>query len=252
MSFDSGVRFRLRHLRRAAAAAARLSAVYALGVVVLAVSITLWTRELIIDPSDVLEAIVALSLFLLCSSFLSLIIFRRFAMRAVLVALIAVWVYGPLRWAPEGVLWGFVLWSIIAMPMYLMTVLAYPSQARSRMRRMIPGALISFWLGLAAVVLVVLPLQQFMFTGDCTCPPPPAVFFHAAGIVFGPTPFLIAIEALYRIERVQSQRLRSGNTIESRISSPIDEWILSPPRCTQSRFNIGWGSPPSCRCWLYR
>ncbi|HEY2375249.1 MAG TPA: hypothetical protein VGH98_04685 [Gemmatimonadaceae bacterium] len=201
MSLESRVAVEFRHFRRVAAAAARLSVVYTASVVALLTFLTLWTRELITDFDGMLEALAPVSLSLLCLIFASLFVFRRFGFQVVLFALAACWAYWPLRWIPADLLWGFVFWTILALPMYLVTVVAFPSHATSKRLRMLPLALISVWLGLVALVLFVLPSVYFLIDGamEATFPAPPAMILHTARIVFGPLPFLIATEGCYRI-----------------------------------------------------
>ena len=188
------------HIRVRLAATGRLALVYGVSVATLVALLLLWTHEWHGALYDALTFDLRLLITLSLSLFVLLSLFGRLGFVLAWAALCLIWITGPLRWIPVGVLAGFVLWSILAVPLYLLWVVGSRDWASVRGMAFITHVVCLFgaWLCLLAFTLAIVPAEHLFIISaiDGMFAEPSPVILRHAGHAWGPVPFLIAIQAI--------------------------------------------------------
>jgi hypothetical protein len=190
--------------RSVAVAAARISGAYGLSVTALFVLLVLWDGEWVGNVAGVLGLLGRTFAATASIVLIALWLLRRLGLHVLWLGLIAVWIYWPLRWIPVGVLAGFVFWSMFALPLYALSVLGFPDPVSAPAR---PGRIyrmllvLSVWLTLLVVTLAVIPAAHLALASATTgmFDEPPDALLAMARPMWGPVPFLIALDAMARI-----------------------------------------------------
>ena len=191
------------------AAAARLAALYAFGVMLLLLALILWNREWIGNMRGVLQlnGFVFGSLF--AAALLLLATARRvgFAMLWVLLIGLWLWLTGRIDWSPLFLVVVFVFWSIVALPLYLLGAVGFPGRHRlhvSRWTTTIPALVAALWVALVVFTVAVTPAPYLFVASvlDGSFGKPPAWVLTLAPVIWAPAPMLIGLEALIRLRPV--------------------------------------------------
>jgi hypothetical protein len=184
--------------------AARPAGLHAFAVISLLAALVLWTGEG--AGSGILYAVLIAEtggiLFLITTA--ALVASRRFGIALLWLLLLGAWTGWPLlRFTSTGVLAGFIVWSILALPLYAMGLVAGSARAPVRLegwRQRRATILIPLWMLLLGVGLTVTdPLHLFVFSSVTGAfPDPPTMVLDLARPVWGSFPFLVAADAIFR------------------------------------------------------
>jgi hypothetical protein len=187
---------------RIGTAAVRLGMLYGAGVFLLLLLLGAWTGEPWGVAGTIIRtyAIQAAALAVLAMLFLAAA--RHFGYLLLWLLFLCVWLVWPVaRWTNLGVMVGFVFWSVAALPLYLIGVLAFTDPRVNRGRRLTgPAIVLGSWALLLALALGVTPAAQLFIASSLTgmFGEPPELVLRFARAIWGPAPLLIFSEAFER------------------------------------------------------
>jgi hypothetical protein len=187
------------------AAAARLAALYGLGILLLLSALVLWTGDWVGNARGILRLFGSVFGILFGLAFLLLAAARRLGFAALWVLLCAMWVWLLSRgWVPVGLLAVFVFWSVMALPFYVLGAIGFPSRRVLHVGRWtttVPVLVLVGWVLLLVITLRVTPATYLLVASS----PPVGSFGELSPLLklgpalWAPAPILISLEALIRL-----------------------------------------------------
>jgi hypothetical protein len=187
------------HWRRVALAAARLGAFYAVGVVVLLLSVSLFLGDIPHSLSELAILSVPFAVLFLVA-FTILAIARRVGFALLWALLIGLWAWMLLQptFYPKIVLVRFIGWTLLALPLYALGMVGLPPSRRIpilKWRAHPAWPVLAIWLALIAAAI-----HYSRFATDVgPLPTHFRIVLALAPVLWGTTPFLIAGSELLRV-----------------------------------------------------
>jgi hypothetical protein len=227
-------------------AAARLAALYAILVVLMLVALALWTGEWIGLVSEIGQLYLVTFAFVFAVAFLLLATARRAGLVAIWLLLIGswnwwVWPLGRSSWLPDAVFPLFILWSVVALPFYVLGSVAIPAKPLLRVGRLAvaaPMIVLGGWVMLIVLTFAVTPPEWLFYVSaiDGLFGGPPPVVLRLAPLIWWPAPIVLGAQALVHVwpRRSWADRVVLVWSPAAR-GAPSDCWsVIRSDRATRS------------------